>query len=405
MSIASAQPEIRERASSAPALFDTERMRNYPRIFVAAYVLAAIFHVLSAPNMMDSHGRALGYDFVVFWGASDLTLQGKPEAAFDMVETIEAERKAVPGLLDAILWHYPPTFQLLIAPLALLPYWLAWVVFVGGGLVAYLFACRPLLNQPYAYWILAAFPPVLICIFHGQNSFYSAALFAGAILLSERGTRGEVLAGICLGMLAFKPQFGVLIPIALMVSGRWRIFISAAVTLMIFVGVATAVFGIELWRAFFDDLPFVRSIMESGYLPWVKMPTAWVFFRYFGVPEAAAYVIQVWCALGVAGVTAFVWWRCGMTRLSWAVLVTASLLVSPYLFDYEFTLLAIPLAVLASEMAERGVSMRDKIGLLVIILMSGFSGVFAWVIDVQAGFLLLLGMLGLLTQRALKGRT
>jgi arabinofuranan 3-O-arabinosyltransferase len=39
-----------------------------------------------------------------------------------------------------------------------------------------------------------------------------------------------VLAGICLGLLTYKPQFGLLFPIALIAVGHWRVFVSASVT-------------------------------------------------------------------------------------------------------------------------------------------------------------------------------
>ncbi len=64
--------------------------------------------------------------------------------------------------------------------------------------------------------IASAFPAVFINIGHGQNGFLTAALLGGALHWLDRK---PWLAGILIGMLAYKPQFGVLIPIAFWPAG------------------------------------------------------------------------------------------------------------------------------------------------------------------------------------------
>ena len=52
----------------------------------------------------------------------------------------------------------------------------------------------------------------------GQNGFLTAALIGGALGLLERR---PALAGICLGLLTYKPQFGLLFPFVLIADRRW----------------------------------------------------------------------------------------------------------------------------------------------------------------------------------------
>ena len=132
------------------------------------------------------------------------------------------------------------------------------------------------------------------------------------------------------------------------------------------------------------------------------MPSAWVFFRYLGVGTDAAYVLQTLVALGAAVAVVIVWRRIGMTRASWAVLVAASLLVPPYLFDYEMALLAVPLAIIASDMAERGASRAEKLWLLALVLIPPLTSYFAEITHVQLGFPLLLAALWLAVRRSLR---
>jgi len=385
-------------------LFDEERMRVYPRMALVAYALAAIALIGSATAMIDVFGKPLGYDFITFWGASHLTLQGDAMAAFDYRKILAAEQLAVPANTMVFLWHYPPIFQMFIAPLALLPYALSWIVFVGGGLIAYVMALRPLFNDRLALrrdvlFLLLAFPGTFICVFHGQNSLYTVALFVGGMLAMERGR--PWLAGLALGFLIYKPQFGVLLPLVFLVSRQWRAFLATGIVALAISGIATIIFGPDLWVAFFHDEPLVRGIMESGFLPWSKMPSAFIFFRYLDVPQTIAYALQAVTAICAAGCAGYVWWRKGVTRLSWAVLIAATLLVPPYIFDYEFAILAPVIVILGSDMAERGARFIEKVALIALYALPVFASPIAGVIHLQVGFLILVLALSLAMYRSL----
>ena len=107
-------------AETAPAgpLFDRQRMFHYPLIILAVFALGAVLLVATSRDMIDFRGKPLGYDFITFWGASDLTLEGRATDAFDPAEALKAQQKAVQGSEVDFFWHYPPTFQLVAAPLA-----------------------------------------------------------------------------------------------------------------------------------------------------------------------------------------------------------------------------------------------------------------------------------------------
>ncbi|HEX7776476.1 MAG TPA: glycosyltransferase family 87 protein [Parvibaculum sp.] len=377
-------------------LFDAERMRVYPRILVALYTAVAIGIFLWSKNGLDAWGKPLGYDFITFWSASYLSLKGQAAAAFDAKQIFLAQRAATPGE-TIFLWHYPPTFQLLGAPLSLLPYFASYLLFIGATLTAFVATTRRLLDDPQAVWLLLASPAVYICVLHGQNSFLSAALFAGAILLIDRR---PVLAGVCLGFLAYKPQLGLLLPLALAISGQWRVFFSTAATALVFAGVSTLVFGVDLWFVFFKDGAVVRQILENGFLPWEKIPSAFIFLRLLGVPQTIAYGAQILTALSVTGIVAVVWRTFGATRLSFAVLITATMLVPPYIFDYEFAILMVPLAIVASDMIARGATRPEKTALLVLYIIPIQIAPVAAAIHLQIGFLALLATLWLAVHRA-----
>ena len=63
-----------------------------------------------------------------------------------------------------------------------------------------------------------------LCRWPGQNGFLTAALIGGRRCCNWR-TR-PLLAGLLLGLLTYKPHFGLLFPVALIFGGYWRAFFS-----------------------------------------------------------------------------------------------------------------------------------------------------------------------------------
>lgn len=397
-------PTAPVQGSQTEPLFNPGRMRLYPLMAVLVYALLAFLQIRWSRDGLGFHDLPLGGDFIAFWAASLLTLQGHAASAFDLSSIFEAERAAVPANYISCFWHYPPTFQLLIMPLALLPYGTAWLVFMWSSLGAYIGALCPLISlRGLGKWgaivLILGFPGTYIAVSHGQNSLISAALFVGAAIFIK--TR-PLLAGCFLGLFAFKPQLAWLAPIALIAGGQWRALFAAAATAILFSAAATLVLGFDLWEAFFRDTRLVRDLVQNGWLPWDEIPNAYVFLRMFGVPGLVAFAAQAAMALIAAALVFFVWSRRGPTQLAFAVLVTANLVSLPYLFDYEFALVAAPLAILASDMDRRGAPSIEKIALLFIYIMPFFAAPFAGYSHVQIGFLVLVLCLALCVKRSLR---
>jgi alpha-1,2-mannosyltransferase len=371
-------------SGTTTAPFDRERLRGYSRVVVAVYALVAL------GLFSGALGKSLDNDFITYWSASYLSLEGRPLAAFDLAENDAVQRLAVPVSSKIYPWHYPPTYQLLVLPLALLPYLPAYLSFVALSLVAFTAALRKLLHWPDATFLLLAYPGAFICLLHGQNSLFTAALFAFGL---SQSARRPAISGICFGLLAYKPQLGLLIPLALLAAGQWSAFAAAAATVLGFIGIATAVFGFPLWRAFLQHTAMVRSIMEEGLVPWEKMPSAFVFLRWLGVPQALAYAGQITVAMSVAGVVFIAWRRRGPSVLAGAVLVSGSLLVWPYIFDYELAILAVPLAIVASDIARYGAARWEPPLLLVLYCAPILTTGVAKLSHLQLGFLEILAVL------------
>ncbi len=329
------------------------RIVGYPKLIAAMFALiAGAWTILSLPDLIDPMGKPIGYDFIAFWSGGRMALDGLAAQAYDPFKIIEAHRQAVPGLDTYYLWHYPPTYFLLVAPLGALPYLVAFAAFVAASLWAWAPVARAAAPDRRAYWALAALPAGLICLIHGQNGFLTAAMVGGALLLLDKR---PLLAGALIGALVIKPHLAVLFPIALAASGRWRAFASAGVTATALVVLSIAAFGLEPWRAFFDNLPRVRAYVDGGFLPWGMMPTTYVFARSLELAPAIAQILHGLVACGAALAVWLAWRRKDASFGSRAsVFAAASLLISPYLFYYDLTLMGLAIAWLAGDALKNG---------------------------------------------------
>ncbi len=228
-----------------------------------------------------------------------------------------------------------------------------------------------------------------------------AALFGGAMLLLGRR---PVLAGVLIGLLSCKPQFGLLIPIALIFGRQWTAFAAATVTTLAFAVVSLLAFGVQDWLAFLANLEYATAVLEDGRLPWAKMPSIFATLRLLGTPVDWAYLAQILLALGAAVAVALVWWRPVPLPLAAAVLTSGALLVSPHLNDHDLALLAVPIALLAWHAHQEGWHRGEREILVVAWLAPVITALVAEPTHLQVGFLCLLAIFALAVKRALAAR-
>jgi hypothetical protein len=362
------------------------RLRAYPRIFVAVFALCGLLWVALSDGVVDVKGKPLGYDFITFYSAAEVAQDGAAVATYDLAAMRAAQLAIAPGTEQPYAWHYPPTFLLLVLPLAFLPYFAALAGSLAATLVAYLAVLKQIAPHPVTLMLALAFPATFINLFHGQNGFLNAALLGAALLALERR---PVIAGILLGLLSYKPHFGILVPLALIAGGYWRTILAAGATTLAFAAASLAVFGAGAWIAFFDNMPFLRQVLENGNLPWFKMPTTFAALRLLGAPVGLAYGAQALAALAAAGAVVWAWRRTGHGSAPLAaraaVLVIATLLATPYAFDYDLTLIGLAVAWLAWDGVQRGFLPQDKPALLAGWLAPAVASPVADAIGLQLG--------------------
>src|ERR1700722_5521604 len=331
-------------------------LRAYPLMLMAGFATAILFLGFTAHGVNDYAGRPLGTDFSNIYTAGAAALKGNAASVFDITTQWHNEQALFGAATPLYGWHYPPFFLLVAAPLALLPYQAALIVWQLSTLILYLWALKALIGKSAVpgwaegqAWLPLAlgFTAVFVNLTHGHNGFLTVALFAGG--LANLNTR-PLLAGLLFGLLAYKPQFGVMIPLALAAGHYWRSFAAAAATVLFLALAVTFLFGAEVWPAFLAGSHFTRTvILEQGATGFEKIQTFFSQVRLLGGPIALAYAVQgaifLFCALMVV----WAWRRPLPFGARSAILCLATLVATPYALDYDLMLLAPALAVIAAE--------------------------------------------------------
>jgi len=302
-------------------------------------------------------------DFVSFYAAGKLVLAGTPALAYDRPTHYLAQQLAtVPGG-QYQFFFYPPVFLLLCAGLASLPYIVAYALFEAVTLALFLGVIRRVLQAKDWTWLPAvlAFPAIFWNLGEGQNAFLTAALFGGFTLLIDRR---PTLAGLLLGMMCYKPHFGMLAPFALIAGRRWRAFLAASVTTVLLVGLSILLFGWETWAAYFRAFSVSDAVYASGRVDFEGMITPFGAFRLLGFQPGTSYVGQAVVALLMAGLTVVVWRRSRRPALRNASLLAATLLSVPLALVYDQLLLLVAIAWLVRDARETGFMPWEKILLL-----------------------------------------
>ena len=346
-----------------------ERIRLVAAALLIASAAGFLFLVVTAHGAVDLQGRPLGTDFSNVYAAGAYGLDGNANAAFDPPQQFAREQAIFGPATQFYGWHYPPYFLFVAAALALMPYGLALTVWLAATMGLYLWVMWAIVlpssrargegHGDYLWLLLAlAFPAVLIDVGHGQNGFLTAALIGGALVMLDRR---PIVAGILFGLLVYKPQYGLLLPLVLAVSGRWKCFGAAAATVALLTIATTLTFGVSVWHAFLISTHFTRTVVfEQGNTGWYKIQSVFAWARMWGASIPLAYALQGIATVAVGGAIVLLWRGAARFSLKAAALCLATILATPYSFDYDMMVLAPAIAWLAADGLEYGFAPWEK---------------------------------------------
>ena len=340
--------------------------------WVVSYGLVATLvfcYIDQAPFLRGemSRGQPFGRDFAVFWTASRLALEGQIIEIFDPLLFHKALARFFGESSAFSPFPYPPLGLWPVLPLGLIPYLWSFLVWSLLTLVLYLSVAAEGPNASKQRLVLLLAPATILTFPLGQNGLLTAALFlAGLSCLDRR----PVLAGLCFALLTFKPQLGLLIPIALLAGRHWRAFLVAVAGTLILLLWSLWFAGLEGWRQHLDHgLGEHMAFLERGTGFFMYMiPSPFMAARIVGVDPSIGYGLQMLTAILAAAGVAWAFHRASDSGLRNIALISGTFLASPWILNYDMTLLSV--AIL--RLAERGLSKGFLRGEVSILILSWF---------------------------------
>ncbi len=307
----------------------------------------------------------LSGDFFALWSYPKVAFARSAVELYEAGKLHEAQLALGMSPQEQAPFPYPPTFLLALWPLRLLSYNAAYVGWVGVTLLLCLLAnCAGARGKRFITFATLIAPSTTACLVCGQSGFLLAALLVGGLrLLPHR----PILAGMLFGLLTYKPQFGILLPVALVAAGQWRCIAAACATTAGLVAVTIAAFGASAWEACWRALPAYAAWFDALMAENPFMPTVLTNLQRLGAPPEVAQAAQAGAALAAAIV---VWraWR-QQSRLAVPALLAATCLATPHAFVYDLPLLSSAVFLFAAHrLRSTGSLLLPEIAVLVLVL-------------------------------------
>jgi hypothetical protein len=304
--------------------------------------------------------RRLGFDWGLFYSQAAALAAGDIGAMYQVDRLNAYLQRLTPFTttpdVPLLQWPspYPPLLAALIAPLTLIPPPLGFGIWTGLGLVATghlvwrIGQLLPGLGPGRRVLILLTTLPVLQAFLLGQPVLLLASAVAESFLALRRGA--DFRGGLWLGVLAFKPQYGLVLGAFLLWKCRWRAVAGAAL------GVAVVIVGSAIVAGPGTILDYQAAVAAMGdFRDPYAVPGEMINWRSAIVNARPAIGntsgVVLFLALSAVTVLATAWatrapWRARSATLDLqlgAVLV-ATFLVSYHSHMHGLVLLAVPLA-------------------------------------------------------------
>lgn len=375
-----------------------QRLSVYPLLMIVLTVASTAFMLWHHGGRLPS-GAPFGSDFVSYWVAARQALAGNPLVPYERALFEPAQTALFPDA-GYFAFFYPPHYLAAMTPFGALPYYPALAVWMAASLAAAVLVTTRITGEwRITALLVLACPATYLTIAHGQNAFLSAALFGGALWLLPRR---PVLAGVLFGLLTFKPQLGLMVPLALLAAGQWRAIVAAGATFAVLVVATAGLFGGEVWLAFLGQGTDATTTLTHGIVGWEKMISVYAALRLVGLEDATAMALHLLLAASVAVATIWAWRSdhgiACETRA--ALLMTAALIATPFGLSYDLFVLAPALAFLARRGLTDGFLPWEKTAMAAVYL-APFALMVLMAAKLPAAPLVLLALFGLLMRRAM----
>lgn len=249
------------------------------------------------------------------------------------------------------------------------------IVSLGVPFIALWLVLRHLHGHAALAGVMLLFPGVAFSLATGGTGVLTAALLGGALLTLEAR---PALAGLLLGLLAYRPDLAVLALLALLCGRHWRALAAAAATIaaLILAGVAAA--G---WPAVVAKLSVLASVPDAAAMYWARLPSVYAAVYQIGGDQFAGRMVQAGVAIAALVIVAAIWLRRALLAWRGSALAIAFVLATPHAAAGDLAVLILPLAWLMRHMAGEESGAGEEF----LVALVWFAPAVFWVIALAGG--------------------
>jgi hypothetical protein len=338
----------------------------------SVYAWAVFATTFTHPGSIGIDYNAPGSDWMVFHGAARAYIDGQLAMIFDGHRFTGYLNQSYGWWLSEPLpfrpWVYPPSYLLLIMPfggLGLVTSYALFQAVTAAALVAAIMIGSKVAPSRLIAACAVLCPAAAITVVDGQNSFLIAALLvAGVRLLKER----PLLAGLVLGILSVKPQFALLVPVALIAGRHWSALGVAAVSALALAAASAMVFGLDSWGIWLQQTLASLTSPDPEWISYGRIwgNSVWTCATLLGASPALASALQL-AAFGLSILAVGIAFRkTGDASVRLAVLLTATILAAPHWSAYDAVLLTLAASFWLLPRYGEGVENRTWILMLLV---------------------------------------
>ncbi len=318
-------------ANAAQPVSQPERVPAGHFVFVG---IVCLFWAITGIGPLQT---AYHHDFLNLYTGSSLAREGRFTELYDINTQLSRERELLGEVAELVPFVRPHFYALLLAPLSLLPYDAAfwfWIVLQTALLVAcWVWARRRF--GPDALIFCCLYFPTVGGILVGQDCIFLTVILIVASVFAERGK--GFWSGAVLGLALFKFHLLLLVPIAMVLHRKWKLFagfVASGAVLALLSPLLGGFAGVEQYIRLLqaDDLPELAPAPQN-------MINIYALGANFGVDHIA---LKAFLAVVVIALAAVAIWRAPLWRWPGAA-IAGSILVAPHVYAYDAGILLLPL--------------------------------------------------------------
>jgi len=354
------------------------RLKWYSILVLLGLFLALLIVLFSGKGPKILSGR-IGGDFPAFYSAGRIVTTVGFNELYDLDQQIKWQKDLFPDRKSYLPFSYPPFVALAYAPMSLLPYRMAYLfnlfVFISAFFMA--FVCLKRIIQGLDEYFLPVFTlsftfyPFLKSNLGGQNTALTLMLFA--LIWRFASENRQYLAGISLGLLLYKPQFGIPLIGLFVLSGRYRIAISSIVAGSLVITISLFFTGIQPYKQWYN---FINWFSTADAIVNGHNAVSWIGFlnAVLGAENKMAFIIGAVCCLITVSIISYIW-TIGGTKSDFnaqmGLAAVSIILISPHVMFYDAGLIILTYVVVISKIQSR------KIELICFVWLTGLTQIFA----------------------------